>query len=106
MKRYILLTSSYHLLALIGPNGKTSNFHILLQIGLCHRNLSNFDSAIEVYQIGKALWTTGFHHRLTEVHPAAIAADPSNTDVKMKLAEIYEMTNQSRKALELVQEGA
>jgi general transcription factor 3C polypeptide 3 (transcription factor C subunit 4) len=31
--------------------------------------------------------------------------DPSNIDVKMKLAEIYEIMNQPRKALELVYQG-
>jgi hypothetical protein len=35
-----------------------------------------------------------------------IAADPSNTDVKMKLAELYEILNQPRKALDLVYQGS
>jgi hypothetical protein len=34
-----------------------------------------------------------------------IGADPSNNDAKMKLAEIYEIINEPRKALELVYEG-
>jgi hypothetical protein len=31
--------------------------------------------------------------------------DPTNNDAKMKLAEIYEILNEPRKALELVYEG-
>ena len=34
-----------------------------------------------------------------------IGADPGNNDAKMKLAEIYEIVNEPRKALELVYEG-
>lgn len=34
-----------------------------------------------------------------------ITADPTNHDAKMKLAEIYEIMNEPRKALELVLEG-
>jgi hypothetical protein len=34
-----------------------------------------------------------------------IGADPNNNDAKMKLAEIYEIVNEPRKALELVYEG-
>jgi general transcription factor 3C polypeptide 3 (transcription factor C subunit 4) len=36
---------------------------------------------------------------------AVKSADPDNNDAKMKLAEIYEMLNEPRKALELVYEG-
>lgn len=32
-------------------------------------------------------------------------ADPSNNDAKMKLAEIYEIMGEPRKALDLVYEG-
>ena len=32
-------------------------------------------------------------------------ADPANNEAKMKLAEIYEITNETRKALDLVYEG-
>jgi hypothetical protein len=32
-------------------------------------------------------------------------ADPQNNDAKMRLAEIYEILNEPRKALELVYEG-
>ena len=34
-----------------------------------------------------------------------IDADPSNTDAKMKLAELYEIMDEPRKALELVYQG-
>lgn len=34
-----------------------------------------------------------------------IEADPSNTDAKMKLAELYEIMDEPRRALELVYQG-
>ena len=36
---------------------------------------------------------------------AVIQADPTNNDAKMKLAEIFEILNEPRKALELVMQG-
>jgi general transcription factor 3C polypeptide 3 (transcription factor C subunit 4) len=40
-----------------------------------------------------------------EFERIVISTDPSNNDAKMKLAEIYEITNQPRKALALVYQG-
>ena len=38
--------------------------------------------------------------------PALVkSADPSHNEAKMKLAEVYEILNEPRKALELVYEG-
>lgn len=38
--------------------------------------------------------------------PPVKSIDPTNNDAKMKLAEIYEIMNEPRKALELVYEGS
>ena len=50
----------------------------------------------------------GLHNRLTpevNTHCLVIQADPTLNDAKMKLAEIYEILNEPRKALELVTQG-
>ncbi|CAE6475543.1 unnamed protein product [Rhizoctonia solani] len=61
----------------------TSSLHVLSQIGSCHRQMKNYTAAREVYQ------------RIIEV-------DPDEHDAKMKLAEIYDILNEKRLALELV----
>jgi general transcription factor 3C polypeptide 3 (transcription factor C subunit 4) len=43
---------------------------------------------------------------MSEARLSVIAIDPLNNDVKMKLAETYEIMNQPRKALELVYQGS
>lgn len=40
-----------------------------------------------------------------QVNPIVRLADPTNNESKMKLAEIYEIINEPRKALDLVYEG-
>ncbi|KAF9011799.1 hypothetical protein BDQ17DRAFT_1420213 [Cyathus striatus] len=70
---------------LLGGDPATSSLYILLQTAACLRMLDELKDAAEVYE----------HIRL---------ADPTNNDAKMKLAEIYEITNEPRKALELVYE--
>ena len=44
------------------------------------------------------------HHKAL-TRNQVIDADPSNTDAKMKLAELYEIMDEPRKALELVYQG-
>ena len=44
------------------------------------------------------------HHEVL-IRCQVIDADPSNTDAKMKLAELYEIMDEPRKALELVYQG-
>ncbi|KAM6492840.1 TPR-like protein [Amanita muscaria] len=70
---------------LLGADVATSSIYILLQTAACLRMLNELKEAAEVYE----------HVRL---------ADPTNNDAKMKLAEIYEILNEPRKALELVYE--
>ncbi|TFK37274.1 hypothetical protein BDQ12DRAFT_736397 [Crucibulum laeve] len=70
---------------LLGGDPATSSLYVLLQTAACLRMLDELKEAAEVYE----------HIKL---------ADPSNNDAKMKLAEIYEIMNEPRKALELVYE--
>ncbi|KDQ11782.1 hypothetical protein BOTBODRAFT_113883 [Botryobasidium botryosum FD-172 SS1] len=64
---------------------ETTSLGVLLNLGTCYRNLTDFNQAVKVYQ-------------------NIISADPDNDEAKMRLAEVYEMTNKPRKALELVNE--
>ncbi|PPQ68724.1 hypothetical protein CVT26_003630 [Gymnopilus dilepis] len=70
---------------LLGGDPATSSIYILLQTAACMRNVDELKEAAEVYE----------HVRL---------ADPTNNDAKMKLAEIYEIMGEPRKALDLVYE--
>ncbi|KAF8957215.1 hypothetical protein BDZ97DRAFT_1924824 [Flammula alnicola] len=70
---------------LLGGDSATSSIYILLQTAACMRNVDELRDAADVYE----------HIRL---------ADPTNNDAKMKLAEIYEIMGEARKALDLVYE--
>ncbi|KAF9481095.1 TPR-like protein [Pholiota conissans] len=70
---------------LLGGDPATSSIYILLQTAACMRNVDELRDAADVYE----------HIRL---------ADPTNNDAKMKLAEIYEIMGEPRKALDLVYE--
>ncbi|KAF8060194.1 hypothetical protein FPV67DRAFT_1513697 [Lyophyllum atratum] len=70
---------------LLGADAATSSLYILLQTAACLRMLDELKEAAEVYE----------HVRI---------ADPTHNEAKMKLAEIYEILNEPRKALELVYE--
>ncbi|KDR78033.1 hypothetical protein GALMADRAFT_245006 [Galerina marginata CBS 339.88] len=70
---------------LLGGDPATSSIYILLQTAACMRNVDELKDAAEVYE----------HVRL---------ADPTNNDAKMKLAEVYEIMGEPRKALDLVYE--
>ncbi|CAE6500210.1 unnamed protein product, partial [Rhizoctonia solani] len=63
----------------------TSSLHVLNQIGSCHKQMKNYTAARDVYQ------------RIIDV-------DPDEHDAKMKLAEIYDILNEKRLALDLVNE--
>ena len=49
--------------------------------------------------------TSTFVLFLVKHHSQVRLADPANNEAKMKLAEIYEITNETRRALDLVYEG-
>lgn len=70
---------------LLGADAATSSLYVLLRTAACLRMLDELKEAAEVYE----------HVR---------KADPTHNEAKMKLAEIYEILNEPRKALELVYE--
>ncbi|KAJ8082877.1 transcription factor TFIIIC subunit tfc4 [Marasmius tenuissimus] len=68
---------------MLGTDPNTSSVYILTQTAACLRVLGELKEAAEIYE----------HVR---------TADPTNNDAKMKLAEIYEIIGETRKALDLV----
>ncbi|KAJ7259647.1 TPR-like protein [Mycena rebaudengoi] len=70
---------------LLGANEVTSSVYILHQTAACMRMADELQEAADVYEYVRK-------------------ADPTNNEAKMKLAEIYELQNKPRKALELVYE--
>ncbi|KAG6826536.1 hypothetical protein H0H92_015434, partial [Tricholoma furcatifolium] len=70
---------------LLGADAATSSLYVLLQTAACLRMLDELKEAAEVYEQVRI-------------------ADPTHNEAKMKLAEIYEIMNEPRKALELVYE--
>ncbi|KAJ7876870.1 TPR-like protein [Mycena olivaceomarginata] len=77
---------------LLGCNETTSSVYVLLQSAECLQMTGELQDAAEVYEAGKSL------------SPQFGRADPNHNEAKMKLAEIYEILNQPRKALDLVYE--
>ncbi|KAF7344575.1 hypothetical protein MSAN_01939600 [Mycena sanguinolenta] len=70
---------------LLGAEANTSSLYILSQTAVCLRMLNELKESAEVYE----------YIRLIE---------PTDNETKMKLAEIYEILNEPRKALDLVYE--
>ncbi|KAG6888878.1 hypothetical protein C0995_005133 [Termitomyces sp. Mi166 len=70
---------------LLGSDAATSSLYVLLQTAACLRMLDELKEAAEVYEQVRI-------------------ADPTHNEAKMKLAEIYELMNEPKKALELVYE--
>ncbi|KAJ6588829.1 hypothetical protein B0H19DRAFT_1248427 [Mycena capillaripes] len=70
---------------LLGAEASTSSLYILLQTAICLRMLNELRESADVYE----------YIRLVE---------PTHNEAKMKLAEIYEILNEPRKALDLVYE--
>ncbi|KAG2040882.1 TPR-like protein [Suillus americanus] len=68
---------------ILGADPATSSFYVLLQVAVCRRMLGDLQEAAEVYK-------------------QVIDADQTSNDAKMKLAELYEIMDEPRKALELV----
>jgi general transcription factor 3C polypeptide 3 (transcription factor C subunit 4) len=64
--------------------------------------MEEFKEAAEVYEHSKS----NSYFYMDELTLSSVKSiDPTNNDAKMKLAEIYEIMNEPRKALELVYEG-
>jgi hypothetical protein len=75
-----------------------------MQTAACYRMLGDLKEAAEVYEHGEPPASPSGLLTYSD-HPLVKSADPTNNDAKMKLAEIYEILNEPRKALELVYEG-
>ena len=65
--------------------------------------LGDLHEAAEVYEHGTFIRCSGAVPLMTCI--AVISADDTQNEVKMSLAEIYEVLNEPRKALKLVYEG-
>lgn len=66
--------------------------------------VGDIKEAAEVYEHGMSQ----LHFCCSNVHTSVftvITADPTHNEAKMKLAEIYEILNEPRKALDLVLQG-
>ncbi|KAI0333808.1 TPR-like protein [Cubamyces sp. BRFM 1775] len=72
-----------HIYEMLGGDAGTSSMYVLLQAASCRRMIGDLKEAAEVYE-------------------HVIQADPGHNEAKMKLAEIYEILNEPRKALDLV----
>lgn len=88
---------------------QTSNYHVLIQTAVCRRNLGDLKGAAEVYEHGELL---GFSYTLStraradrELFIVAVASWPDISELKMSLAEVYEVMGEPRKALQLVYQG-
>lgn len=81
---------------------QTSSLYVLLRAAACRRMMGDIKEAAEVYEHGKrSLDSLEF----SELACVVISADPTHNEAKMKLAEIYEILNEPRKALDLVMQG-
>ncbi|KAJ7055549.1 hypothetical protein C8F01DRAFT_994021 [Mycena amicta] len=69
----------------LGSSEITSSVHILTRTAVCMRSMNDLRGAAEVYE-------------------AVRKADSNNNQMKMELAEIYEILDEPRKALDLVYE--
>ncbi|GBE87309.1 TPR-like protein [Sparassis crispa] len=78
-----LYVEAGHIYETLGGDAGTSSLYVLLQAAACRRMMGDIKEAAEVYE-----------HIIT--------ADPTHNEAKMKLAEIYEILNEPRKALDLV----
>ncbi|CAL1715852.1 unnamed protein product [Somion occarium] len=68
---------------ILGADTETSSLYVLMQAAACRRMVGDLKESAEVYE-------------------HVIVADPTHNDAKMKLAEIYEILGEPRKALDLV----
>lgn len=80
-----------------------SSLYILLQTATCLRMLNELRDAVDVYEYSAStvFLCSSFIYCLSLVR----LVEPTHNEAKMKLAEIYEILNEPRKALDLVYEG-
>jgi general transcription factor 3C polypeptide 3 (transcription factor C subunit 4) len=82
---------------------QTSSLYVLLQAAACRRMKGDLREAAEIYEHGSLVRVT---INLRSKFRLVITADPTHKDAKMKLAEVYEILDEPRKALELVTQGS
>ncbi|KAJ7087686.1 hypothetical protein B0H15DRAFT_982935, partial [Mycena belliarum] len=80
-----LFAEARQIYELLGANDTTSSVYVLLQTAACMRMAEELREAVVVYE-------------------AVCKVDPGDNEAKMKLAEVYEILDEPRKALELVYE--
>ncbi|KAJ6511189.1 TPR-like protein [Mycena sanguinolenta] len=80
-----LFSDALAIYEVLGSNETTSSVYILQQTAECMRSNNELHDAAQVYE-------------------AIRKAEPNDNEYKMKLAEIYEILNEPRKALDLVYE--
>lgn len=79
---------------------------MLLQAAACRRMVGDLREAAEVYQHGMPTISMLHFVSIPYVLPfVVIEAEPTHNEAKMKLAEIFEILNEPRKALDLVLQG-
>ncbi|KAJ7749292.1 TPR-like protein [Mycena maculata] len=69
----------------LGAEASTNNLHVLLRLAACFRMLDELPEAADMYE-------------------QVCLLEPSHREAKMQLAEIYEMLNEPRRALEVVRQ--
>jgi hypothetical protein len=89
-------------------HAQTSGMDVLMRLAACYRNTNKLAEACSAYEARK-------HHNnpglvmLPIVHAVLGAVEPNDVDtikeVKMKLVEIYEITGELHKALDIVYQG-
>ncbi|KAJ7848411.1 hypothetical protein B0H13DRAFT_2361910 [Mycena leptocephala] len=88
---------------LLAGNDTTSSVYILLQTAECLRMTDELQDAADVYEAGKSCALQS-NPELPINETTVRKADPNDNEAKMKLAEVYEILNEPRKALDLVYE--
>jgi general transcription factor 3C polypeptide 3 (transcription factor C subunit 4) len=82
---------------------QTSSLHVLLQVATCYHMLGQLQDATEVYETSTSQSYLSRPKR--NISFLVLSLDPFSNDVKMRLAGIYEVLNEPRKALDLVYQG-
>jgi len=81
-----MYTQARPIYEMLGQDAGTNSLHVLLQVATCYHMLGQLQDASEVYE-------------------TILSLDSSLNDVKMRLAGIYEVLHEPRKALDLVYQG-
>ncbi len=94
-----------HIYEMGGGDAGTSSMYVILQSAACRRMIGDLKEAAEVYEHGEHFLCRILALFLILLLLPVMQADPGHNEAKMKLAEIYEILNEPRKALDLVLQG-